>query len=1169
MRLITCIAGFLAALCVGTAPWAAPAVDFTDPSLHDRYDHVRLPLDRQVSFFHDLREECRLNVAVDGYVHLASEQAFTAGAGALLIFDTSRLPAVFDLATLELVVAWPADFDGPAVNLEIFEVAEPWTSIGDLCGVYLMADPDVRLDFEVWEPPFCRRDPLELTTGLVEAVTFLAAMGEDAGGTRQVLKANITDLVRRWAVQNTGLFLRLAPTLDAGGRTVDAFTFYGTGAAYAPLRPSVNIVVLEGTGASACPDGICDVEEEAACPEDCALPADGTGPTVTLSFSPDVTRTALGQEITVSAEAADPSGITGVSVVNPSTKRVFCSETGTHCETVLSTTALGYGEHSFCARARDAAENLAETCRTLRVVGSGVPPAVSLAVTPSDPRPGDPLLLHIEAADPHEGLAFGSVTVQWDGQPYFQETYTDLQGAPTWSRDLAVPLCTWGGAGGLDDESLAISVSVTDRELSTSQAAEALQVLRPVQTLAGFKDANKGALLYFDQYALTFGDRVYASITACDQAPGISIPGCHQTSGCRCYSLTPYSVAAKPGVKMARWVHALVQDAAGGSWTPYLGAADFNELGLPDPLSFLFYPLYHGAGAAGQCTGFTTASQGLLTERLDPAEVNPFSPEASIGRWDYSDAGFFLGHRQGMVISSEFIRCVLESRAESAGDIISDIKEAQETGTRDGISILGFPIEGGTETLGHTMLVDHVRDLGKGRYRISVYDPDRPVLSTQGDQALFDPLLDYCSVDTFPFVLLDTANGAFEFITAAGDLWVDRPGAGNGTPALDASWLTRLPADLLLKDTYTLPAAPEGLAVLVFLNADGIVEDAAGHRLGTGFDPTAPPIPGGMTFALPGGNAGPVVIAYPVATEVTVEVTGNPDESHFFGILWGQRAGAVLLGEAGASSNFRLRPGRRLDMEVNSGGHGSLHVFGRQLVSLADFAGLNPTAAGAGATSVEIDRVYTLRGALGDEPLVVAIGEEGLLNISSRTERPVQVHALTNDLTITSGPEGNAVIEPKGDERDILLTAADMSLFLDRNSRTEEGELRLFPQGAPVLSPWTSGTAIPVTASRALLAPRLDLSGLDVEGDWQAYLALADGGKLYFKEADGAWREFKGGAPPSFATLSRPAGEAEFPIAGEMDLTGLKGHSLEMYLGIAKGPDLSGLIWAHCTMAFN
>lgn len=854
------------------------------------------------------------------------------------------------------------------------------------------------------------------------------------------------------------------------------------------------------------------------------------------------------------------------------------------------------GLYKLCARARDDAGNLSETlCKDFRI-GSATPPEISVRLYPPDVRLGETLNLQVSASDYNEGLTSITVDLLDDHQTFL------INGSKTWMHDFDIPLCDWDWSSEYPPGKLNpinIYVSAKDGEQMRSSYWDIITPKFPVQARYGLGVENFGSNLSWNQYAHTFGNEVYGSVSICIYPPWI-FPGiCRNNRWCNCYSGTPDSTISDIVNDLGGWLMEAIVDAIGinDNLENYFGVTDLSRLGVPDLFALLFFPIYRIAGKEGLCTGFTTASAMLTNQAATPDEICP-GCGSEVSSWSENDISFYVGHRQGSVVSSEFIHLLLNNYADSADTVIRKLHHSLTQGLHPGISIIGYPEDTDScKQTGHSMLVDRVRNRGDGIYRVYVYDSNRP--DTSGDaEKTGQNFTAYCNQEHSPYIDVDTVNDNFSFWSSSGgpewtrgngrcNLHVDLGALGDVdiNPDTPDAALLHLPFSLLSRDTFTMPLSIEGMITMFVGNATVTVEDNAGNVMGTdGAQHNG--IPGAYLFPLPAAeNGGEEITLFlmPEDTPFTVQAAGKPDTGHFINVISPTGTSTFLFAKRGARENFSIVPqadGLKVSISAEQF-NGALHLLAEREVPLTAIA--ENVDDSLRDETVPYTQVYSFTGSFGQHPASFMIEKEGTLTTIANQAQPVKLFALSNENAVGDDKQHPLSTIFKTSSRQINIPAGVNHINFDLPNRNTTRPFLISPvsklNAAPVaMAAYTlNNPAVAPAANLQLMGskktnvaivPELHIPA-ELQGKRGNFYAL-----LYWIE-DNTWFQFtpagiellSAGLKPFRTATSAQTAEFDM-LKNGVDLSDFRG-SFYVFTGFATEDDLSDLVYNYYQLSFQ
>ena len=910
-------------------------IDIEIPPEITQFWSLRLPLTHQLSYYYAPSHGDELSVWDDGFIHIPLQREFTYRGGAFISFDFNRIsgidPSKVFKAYLYLISPFPLNNVVPYVHLYRLNVPFDEYSLNPSCRYRAVCQHN---------PCYCYQSPEDISKTLLANYTPYP-VNEDfptvslkhpswAGG-KDVLIFDISSFIADLLAHPYGLFVNFS------AEGPDFFTFYGK---VAPSPALESFILIFGSGdlnvSWACGDGICDPFEINHCEDDCGLPDDLDAPIISLNLNPNVDTIGASIYLSLSASAQDPNGIARIRLYNKiDGSEIKVCTNQTTCSLVVQAGNLGLGEHKICAIAEDTSGNPSqELCHDLWI-GSKTYPQVTVSNIPSSLHLGQELRAHLRATDTENLKEVRvSVGVEGDFDAFYDHTFQPNN--RLWEQNLTVPICR---IPFFETDKVILYVVAKDEEGLTKTERREISLIAPIQTRYGFKPKNRGQSLYYSHYRKTFGDdEVYSTISFCVGIPILF--ECYDNVFCDCYIGSPGSTLSEVIHGLFDWIIEGILDVIDieDDIYNYFGISSLDELGIPSPEALLFYPIYHIAADQGDCTGFTMASSHLITGHKRVQDICPrCGSTISFGDWD--DIRFYLGHRQGTVVSTEFINLLLENFFKTTRSVINDLLRDIQQGRHPGISITGFPDENDCfYPQGHTLLVDWVADLGQGNYRIYVYDSNRPHISGQlENRNIFDSTLDYCEFSKYPYIEVNTSDDSFDFLLGYDD---------NNNPihwtrgCLSATWslmdvsisgatLMRIPVSFLSRDDFTLPISLEGLFILFSAHADVTVSDEAGHKLST--EKVSNGIPGASFIPLPMGKEQRLfAMVLPANKRYQISVKGIRDRSpilHFSSEAGVQMA---LIAKPGSQANLGITPlGKAFKVQASSEGNfeGAIHFL--------------------------------------------------------------------------------------------------------------------------------------------------------------------------------------------------------------------------------------------------
>ncbi len=1069
-------------------------------------------------------------------------------------------------------------------------------------------------------------------------------------GGRSVLYADITSCFTQYGFSyEDGIFMELQNDIEGNG-LFGAVTFFGKDAPWPVLSASliftfdargVEQATLDELGISECGDGICDPNE--TCESECVAGSDIDPPGIQFTITPFDER--MDENITLnlhvvmtgeedSSSSSQNSPAASAPTLNQTTTTVQAPDTGMPTTPInpdildmgrfvplaiwaagMSTTPWNRGlcgsdegecsveitpepgSYMICARAADNAGNVSPvSCRQFRI-GTATPPQISVNISPQGVYLGENLHVHVSAFENNEGLR--SVNVNLPG--------TDLAetvAGTTWSNDFELPLCDWQAAepGKLDP--INISVTATDGEGMSALYTDTIEPRFPLQASYGLGVENFGSDLCWNQYEATFGNDIYASVSLCAFPPFVFPGACWDNLVCKCYSGTPGSTTQEIIDRLGGWIVDAIIEAidTNGRLNDYFCVNDLSELGVPDLFALLYFPVYHVAGRQGQCTGFTAASALLSNHKAAPDEICP-GCGSRIASWSKEDISFYVGHQQGTVCSAEFIHQFLAGFTDSTQEAIDKLNTALSRGEHPGISIIGFPDETREcSAAGHTMLVDRVRNMGNGIYRIYVYDSNRPDTSGIAETDQWHTSYNgYCDMDHSPYIEVNTATNNFSFLLGHDPRGIDaywtrgtgkctihvetRIGEGDVDLPMISTALLYLPLSLFEHDTFTLPLSVEGFITLVAGNADVSVEDSAGNVMGTAGVQTGS-IPGAFIIPAPaddGSGEGVTVILIPEDTIFTVHAYGKNDTGHALAILSPRGASAFLLAGPASRETFTISP-QADGLKVGTGQdafQGALHLLARQQVKAGDIA----PEADESVKDEELfyTRVYSFKGSFGTVAQAFLIENDGTLTAISQGRNSFRAYAISNSeagnvdrnkplatlfstaaatLELPAGVTQISLSAPNGAAASIIKTA------VPEHNAAPATAMSPHTLDHPAASP--AETVVLRGSGKTLvgLAPTLHLPDQmnGRTGRLYAVLHWLDTDQWFLFTPSGLQPLGDNLIPFATATLGI---EARFNLlSGGYDLSDLKG-TFDIFTGVAASEDLSDLVYNYYRVEFR
>jgi len=1019
---------------------------------------VSIPFRDQFSFTIDSVDRMNHSWYVDNYyLYLQCKSTNDVGhpvAG--ILFKASRigLPETITSAVVRLVLARPLA-SNTAPLLKFYRVKPSFSWSSKSFSDQACQDPAGN----------CYNSPADLIDFTNPLVVTGKIQHEKKLNDRSVLYADISKGFSEHGFSAAdGIFMELQNDIGGDG-SFGVASFFGKDAPSPALEASLIYFYDPRTqpaspttlAANTCGDGICDPME--SCSTDCNVSSDITPPGLSFTISPDLQQMDTGTHIVatairtgesennntsnnnisypvISAPVYDATALVDLpglgTEINPdlfdSSKPIAPVSIwvagfpttpwnrllrGTDNDSCIYESSPAPGAYKLCARTCDNAGNLSPTlCKEFRI-GSGTPPEISVSVSPADLRLGETLHVQVSVAEHHEGLSSATVNLP-------DNTYSfPLAGDTTWSQDFDIPLCSWSADQPGRLNPINISVSAIDGEGMSTAYGSTVNPLFPLQARYGLSVKNFGADLCWDQYATTFGNEVYASVSVCAFPPFIFPGKCWDNAVCKCYSGTPDSSISSIVDALGGWIMEAIVDAIDkdDKLEDYFCVQDLSQLGVPDLFALLFFPIYQIAGGPGQCTGFTTAAAMMANHAATPEQICPGCGD-KISSWTKDDISFYVGHRQGSVVSSEFIHLLLANYADSVDTVVRKIYDSLLRGQHPGISIIGYP-EDTTDCTptGHTLLIDRVRNQGNGIYRAYVYDSNRPYIS--GDAETLDwstSYSDYCDMKHSPYINMDTTHDNFSFqlndpaINGTATYWTRGNGHCNlhvdlgrlgginsDIPTPDAA-LLHVPFSLLSRETFTLPLSIEGMITMFVGNATVTVEDSAGNNMGTD-DAQHNGIPGAYLFSLPAAQddqEGTTLILIPADTSFSVHATGKPDEGHFISLLSPTGTSAFVFAQRGAHENFSFTPQENgMKISIGEGSFtGALHLLAKHNIPLKNIA--EKVDASLADETVLYTQVYSFTGSFGQQPVSFMIENEGTLTTIASQVQSCKLFALSN-----------------------------------------------------------------------------------------------------------------------------------------------------------------------------
>lgn len=1196
---------------------------------------VTVPFQDQFSFSTD--SIGRMNHAwyVDNY-YLYLQRKSTDDVGhpvAGILFKASRtgLPETIISATIRLVLARPISPDAvPILNIYRVKPSFPWSSKSFSSQGCL--DPAGN----------CYNSPADLIDFSNPLVVTAEIRHEGKLHDRPVLYADISKGFSEHGFSaSEGIFVELQNNIGGDGNFGVA-SFFGKDAPSPALEASLvyfydprTLSAYSATvlAENSCEDGICDPLE--TCAADCEVSSDIEPPGLSFTVSPDSYQMDTGTHISATArrtgEDEDNSAQSGNTThpvisapVYDTTALVDLPGLGTVINpelfdlskpvTPLSIWVAGFsttpwnrllrgtnedicnyesspapGIYKFCARARDNAGNLSETlCKDFRI-GSSTPPEISVGISPADVRLGETLHVQVSVAEHNEGLS--SVTINLP-----DNFFTVPAAGNSWMQNFDIPLCSWTADKPGKLNPINIGVSATDHEDMDSLYTDTITPKFPLQARYGLGVKNFGADLCWDQYAKTFGNGVYASVSVC---MGIPIPGkCWNNRICKCYSGTPGSGIASIVNALGGWIIEAIVDAidTNDKLEDYFCVQDLSQLGVPDPFALLFFPVYHISGGPGQCTGFTTAAAMLANHAATPEQICP-GCGSKVSEWSEDDITFYVGHRQGSVVSAEFINLLLANYADSVDTVVKKIYDSLLHGEHPGISIIGYPEDTADCTpTGHTMLVDRIRNLGQGIYRVYVYDSNRPL--TSGDADTLDwstSYSNYCDTEHSPYIDMNTEDDNFSFklndpgANEAATYWT----RGNGhcdlhvnlgklggvdvsnMPTPDAV-LLHLPFSLLSRNHFTMPLSIEGIITMFVGNAAVRVEDTAGNSIGTDAGQHNG-IPGAYLFSLPAAqNAedGVTLIMMPEDSMFTVQVAGELDKGHFIDLISPTGTSAFLFAHRASAETFSISPqADGLKVAIGEGQfNGALHLLATEKIPLRDIAG-NVDASLADET-VPHTQVYSFIGSFGQHPASFMIENKGTLTTIANQAQSFKVFALSNAHAAGDNKQQPLSTMFKTSSKQISIPAGVYHIAFDLPHRNiapfliepisklnaAPTEMTAYTLANPAIGPAATMQLTGSEKTNVAIVPKLhipaELQGKT--GNFYALLCWVEG-NVWFQFTPTGIEQFSGNLKPFKTATSTQTAEFKMLNTG-VDLSDFHG-TFDIFTGFATEDNLSDLVY--------
>ena len=1203
---------------------------------------VTIPFQEQFSFTTDSGGRTNRAWYVDNYYlylqHKSSDDVGYPKAGILFKASRAGMPETIANARIRLVLARPLSPDAiPLLRFYRVKHSFPWSSKSfpreecrDPAGNCYNAPAEI-IDFS---------DPLDVTGEIRQ---------EEGLNGRSILYADISRGFSEHSFSlSDGIFMELQNNIGGHGH-FNVATFYGKNAPSPALVASLiyfydpqNSNLSDDLAANTCGDGICDPME--TCAGDCEVSSDLEPPGLSLTISPEQYQMDTGTHITatarrtgeiennsnqgnssfrpvINAPVYDSTALVNIpnlgSGINPDlfdlTKPVpslsiwvagFSSSPwnrllrGTEEDICTYESSPAPGIYKLCARARDDAGNVSETlCRDFRI-GSGTPPNISVSISPEGVRLGETLKIHVSVSEHHEGLS--SVTVNFPG---FNPPPFEISGE-NWNRDFELPLCDWTAdvAGKLNP--IQIGVTAVDGESMSSLYSKTISPEFPLQARYGLGVANFGAHLCWDQYAATFGNDIYASVSVC---AGIPIPGkCWNNAVCTCYSGTPGSGIANIVDALGGWIMEAIIEAIDthGRLNDYFCVDDLSDLGVPDLFALLFFPAYSYSGVPGQCTGFTTAAAMLANQAATPDQICP-GCGSKISSWSEDDISFYVGHRQGSVVSAEFIHLLLANYTDSADTVIHKLYHELLAGKHPGISIFGYPdaSSDSCSPTGHTLLVDRVRNRGNGIYRVYVYDSNRPLASGDAETTEMGVTYQkYCNREHSPYIDVDTQRNNFTF--QLNDPADDEPptiwSRGNGQCNIHLDFgklgdlninadtlgtaLLHIPFSQLRRDTFTLPLSIEGMITMFIGNATVSVEDGAGHSMGTDGNQHNG-IPGAYLFPLPGAQnseSNLALIMIPGDQSFTVHAVGKTDQGHFINILSDTGTNAVVLARPEMHESFSVIP-QANGLKISLGAepfNGALHLLARKEIPVTDIAGnVNEEIKNEKAVYT---RVYSFIGTLGQQPASFMIEKAGTLSTIASQAQACKLFALSNENDAGDNRQAPLSTMFKVAGKQITIPAGVHHLTFDLQHRNTAPfllqpisrlnaaptEMAAYSLANPAAAP---AATIPLVGSKktnVALVPKLQIPAAmqGKTGNFYAVLYWVEG-NAWFQFTPAGLETIAGGLKPFRTATSTRTADFNL-LQNGVDLSDFRG-TLDIFTGFATENDLSDLVYNYYQVIFE
>ncbi|MCD6199533.1 MAG: hypothetical protein J7K15_13360, partial [Deltaproteobacteria bacterium] len=854
------------------------------------------------------------------------------------------------------------------------------------------------------------------------------------------------------------------------------------------------------------------------------------------------------------------------------------------------------GVYKLCARARDDAGNLSPTlCKDFRI-GSGTPPEISVNVSPADVRLGETLHVDASVRENYEGLS--SVTVFLP-----DHNFTIPVDADSWSEGFDIPLCDWRADQPGQLNPIQIMVSAEDHEGMTNQYYKEIEPKFPVQARYGLGVENFGAPLSWDQYAATFGNDIYASVSVC---LGIPIPGkCWNKWGCKCYSGTPGSGIADIVNALGGWIMEAIVDAidTNGRLEDYFGVDDLSDLGVPDLFALLFFPAYRYSGVPGQCTGFTTAAAMMANHAATPQQICPGCGD-KVSLWSKEGISFYVGHRQGSVVSAEFIHLLLANYTDSAYTVIHKLYRELLAGNHPGISIFGYPDANSDSCMptGHTLLVDRVRNRRNGIYRVYVYDSNRPL--TSGDAEITDwstSYNNYCDMDHSPYIDVDTQQNNFTFqlndpvADETPTIWtrgnghcnlhadLGRLGDINANMPTVGTALLHIPFSQMKQDTFTLPLSIEGMITMFIGNATVTVEDGAGHSMGTDGNQHNG-IPGAYLLPLPGVSSenNLALLMIPEDQSFTVHAVGKTDQGHFINILSNTGTSAFVLSRPGMHESFSVIP-QANGLKISLGAepfNGALHLLARKEIPVTDISGnVNEEIKNEKAVYTQ---VYSFTGTLGQQPASFMIEKAGTLSTIASQAYACKLFALSNENDAGDNRQAPLSTMFKVAGKQITIPAGVHHLTFDLQHRNTAPfllqpisrlnaaptEMAAYSLANPAAAP---AATIPLVGSKktnVALVPKLQIPAAmqGKTGNFYAVLYWVEG-NAWFQFTPAGLETIAGGLKPFRTATSTQTADFNL-LQNGVDLSDFRG-TFDIFTGFATENDLSDLAYNYYQVIFK